>query len=298
MTSRFEQGRKVSWYTLIGNVILAIIKAVVGVAAGSAALIADAVHSASDVLATSVVLYGLRVAKRPPDEKHPYGHGRAEAVAAKVVSLLLILVGIEMIVGAGKTIVSGRISTPGSVALWTAALSIVVKEAMYQWTILVGRRINSPAVIAEAWHHRSDAFSSVASFTGILLARSGYPILDPIVAGVVALFVIKVGWDIFNSAVDEMMDSQITDAGILDSIAEAVKTLTEISDVHNLRVHRYGAELHVDLTVLTPLNLSLVEGHQLAHKVETSIVSAVPNATHIDVHVEPLLQGVEGVNEI
>lgn len=298
MTSRFEQGRKVSWYTLIGNVILATLKAVVGVAAGSAALIADAVHSASDVLATSVVLYGLRVAKRPPDEKHPYGHGRAEAVAAKVVSLLLILVGIEMIVGAGKTIVSGRISTPGSVALWTAALSIVVKEAMYQWTIIVGRRINSSAVIAEAWHHRSDAFSSVASFTGILLARSGYPILDPIVAGVVALFVIKVGWDIFNSAVDEMMDSQITDAGILDSIAEAAKTLTEISAVHNLRVHRYGAELHVDLTVLTSLNLSLVEGHQLAHKVEDSIVRAVPNATHIDVHVEPLLQGVEGANEV
>ena len=138
----------------------------------------------------------------------------------------------------------------------------------------------------------------MASFTGILLARSGYPILDPIVAGVVALFVIKVGWNIFNSAVDEMMDSQITDAGILDSVVQSVKALTEISNVQNLRVHRYGAELHVDLTVLTDLNLSLAEGHQLAHKVETSIVNAVPNATHIDVHVEPLLQGVEGVNEV
>lgn len=287
-SSRYDQGAKISWQTLIGNVILTIVKAIAGVASGSAALVADAIHSGSDVLSTVVVLYGLKIAQRPPDEKHPYGHGRAEAVAAKVLSLMLIFVGLEMMVSAGKSIFSGTTTVPGAIALWAAVLSILTKEIMYRYTVAVGKRINSQALIADAWHHRSDAFSSVASFAGILLARSGYPVLDPVVAVVVALFVIRVGWNIFSSAVDEMMDAQV-DGSIIDSVAEAANELDAVLGVGELRVHRYGAELHVDLKVKASSDLTLIQGHELAHEVEKSITKALPNASHIDVHVEPQL---------
>ncbi|MBO8127306.1 MAG: cation transporter [Firmicutes bacterium] len=286
MSSRYDLGTRVSKHTLLGNLLLTIVKAVAGFSAGSAALLADAVHSGSDVLSTAVVLYGLKVAKEPPDDKHPYGHGRAEAVAAKVLSLMLIFVGLEMIIAAVRTVISGDVRIPGQVALWAALLSILVKEGMYRYTVIVGRRIESQALIADAWHHRSDALSSVASFLGVFFARLGYPVVDPIVAGLVALFVIRLGWNIFTSAVDEMMDAQV-DSGTIDSVAKAALKLDDVISVHDLRVHRYGSELHVDMKIKASPSLSLVEGHDLVHKVESSISKAIPNCTHVDIHLEP-----------
>ena len=169
MKERHNVGERTAWYTLIGNLVLTAAKAVIGFSSGSMVVLSDAAHSGSDALSTVFVILGLKIAQQPPDEKHPYGHSRAETIAAKLVALLLILVGANFAYSAVRAIISRNYHSPGIGALWISIVSILSKEIMYQYTIRVGKKIDSPALIADAWHHRSDALSSVAALIGVFL---------------------------------------------------------------------------------------------------------------------------------
>jgi cation diffusion facilitator family transporter len=288
--SQYALAEKVAGQTFIGNIILTVVQIWVGFLANSSALIADAIHTGSDAFSTIIVLIGLKFAKKPPDEKHPYGHSRAETVAAKILSFILAFAGGNMFIGSVKTIWAQNYSSPGVIAFWMAVVTVIIKEMMYRYTIKVGNRIQSPALIASAWHHRSDALSSVAVAAGIIGARWRWPILDPVIAMVVSVLILKAAWDIFIKAVDDIMDAQV-DKDIIEQVNRAVLSINHVNEVESLNIHRYGSELHVDITVKIDRNLSLEEGHRISHQVEESIVNLLNNATHFDVHLEPVSIG-------
>ncbi len=286
MKDRHSLGAKTAWYTLIGNIVLTAAKAVIGFSSGSMVVLSDAAHSGSDALSTVFVILGLKIAQQPPDDKHPYGHSRAETIAAKLVAILLILVGGNFAYSAVRVIISGDYHSPGIGALWISIGSILSKEIMYQYTYRVGKRIESPALIADAWHHRSDALSSIAALIGVFFARMGFPIFDPIMTIVVAGIIIKVGWDIVASSIDELMDSQ-TDPETIHQIRELAISTQGVFSVRNLKVHRYGAEHHVDCTITVSPSIDVTEGHDLSHLVEERIRRGFPSVTHVDIHIEP-----------
>lgn len=284
--SRFAQAERVSRRTLAANLLLSLLKLAAGVTFHSAALTADAVHSVSDSVSTVAILVGMRIAKQPPDRKHPYGHGRAETVAAKLLSLLLLFVGANMAYSGIRALVLGDFAVPGTAAALTAVLSIAVKEWMYRYTIKTARSIRSRAMLADAWHQRSDALSSAAALAGILLARLGYPLMDPLVAVVVSVFILRVGWRIFQDVIDELMDAQVSEP-ILESVSDAALSVSAIRDVKRLAVHRHGSEYHVDLTVSLAAQTDVERSHSVVHAVEDAIQRALLSSTHVDVHVEP-----------
>ncbi|MCK9223291.1 MAG: cation diffusion facilitator family transporter [Limnochordia bacterium] len=286
MNDKFKKGEKLSVVTLVINVLLALGKAVVGVLSGSSALVADAVHSGSDSVTTVGVILGLRVAQQPPDKEHPYGHGRAESISAKVLAILLFVVGLEMVRTSVKDTLAQNFTVPGKIALWMAILSIVVKELMYQVTVKEGKKINSRALISDAWHHRSDALSSVASSIGIFAARHGYPFLDPLVAGVVAIIVMKTAWDIFRSTFDEFMDAQV-DNLLYDAINNEVVGVSGVVHVDEIRSRRYGANAYIDLRISVDHELTVEQGHNIASAVRNRIVTTIPEVTDVLVHVDP-----------
>ena len=284
--SRFVQAERVSRRTLAANLLLSAVKLAAGMMFQSAALTADAIHSVSDSISTLGILVGIRIAKQPPDRKHPYGHGRAETVAAKLLSLLLLFVGANMAYSGIRSLIIGDFSVPGTAALFVAFLSIVAKEVMYRYTVKTARAIRSRAMLADAWHQRSDALSSAAALCGIVLARMGYPLMDPLVAVVVSVFILRVGWRIFQDVVDELMDAQVEES-ILESVADAALLVPAVHDVKRLAVHRHGSEYHVDLTVSLAAQTDVAESHSVVHAVGDSIQRALLSSTHVDVHVEP-----------
>ncbi len=289
MHTRYEMAERVSYLTLLGNVGLTLIKLIVSLTTTSVALMADTVHSGSDALSTLVVLFGIKVAKSPPDEEHPYGHGRAETLVASILALSLIVIGIGVMWSAVTTFIAKDYSIPSTLALWATGISVLAKEVMYRYTVVVGKRTNSNALIADAWHHRSDAVSSIAAFIGIYLARLGWPLLDPLVATVVAFFVIRVGWSILRVSIDELMDGQ-EDMAMLESVRTLAVAVTQVHSAYNVKVHKYGADYHVDLVLRVPANLRVSEAHDLSHKVKDSICKELPQVTHVDIHVEPEVQ--------
>ncbi|NLJ79544.1 MAG: cation transporter [Firmicutes bacterium] len=286
MRKRHRIGSNAAWITLGANLILATVKAVVGVLSGSLVVLSDAAHSGSDALSTILVLLGLHVSRQPPDEKHPYGHSRAETVVAKVIALILVLIGINFAFSAVKAILARDFHTPKISAFWVSLLSIAVKEAMYQYSYRIGRKIDSPALIADAWHHRSDALSSVAALAGVFLARLGYPVFDPLMAIVVAIILIKVGWDMVFTVIDELMNAQV-EPEILDKIKAIVLSVPKVSSLRNLKVHKYGAEHHVNCTITVPAKMNVSAGHDLCHLVREKIRREYPTVTQVDIHLEP-----------
>ncbi len=208
----YKLGVKASWITIIFNVLLAAIKIVAGIIGNSKALMADGVHTLSDVLTTFVVLIGLKISSKEADEQHPYGHEKYESVFAKLLSILLLLTG-GLFIGyeALKSLIEGNIAKPGRIALVAALVSIVIKEGMYWYIIKIARKIKSLSMEADAWHHRSDAFSSLGTFIGILGARLGLTALDPIAGVVVSILVIKVGVDLYIKSVKELVDESAND---------------------------------------------------------------------------------------
>ena len=205
---------RVSFITIVGNVLLSIIKLLAGIIAHSNAMISDAIHSASDVFSTIIVIIGIKLSARKPDKEHPYGHERMECVAAIVLSIVLFITGLGIGSTAVKNIASGSYNTlqiPGILALAAAILSIVCKEGMYWYTRYNARKIDSSALMADAWHHRSDAFSSIGALVGIAGARLGFPVMDSVASLVIFVFIIKAAYDIFKDAIDKMVDHSCDD---------------------------------------------------------------------------------------
>ena len=283
---RYQMANRVSWTTMIGNILLTAVKAGVGMVSQSSALVADALHSGSDIATTVVVLYSMRISQVPPDHEHPYGHGRAESIGAKVLSVVLVLVGVSMGTSSIRQLVSGTYAMPGRLALWATLLSILVKEGMYRYTVAVGKEINSPALVADALHHRSDAFSSVAAFFGVLGARRGFPVLDPLAAAVVAIFIVKMGIDVFRTSLDELMDAQVHD-GLRAEVQKHAMSIRGVEHVDDLRVRQYGPHYVIDLKVSVDKKLTVLEGHEIAGQVKGILRDALPTVGDVFVHVNP-----------
>ena len=295
MEPKFEDAQaaklayRVSLQTIIINVLLSAGKLIAGLAAHSGAMLSDAMHSASDVLSTLLVIVGVRMAGKKSDERHEYGHERMECVAAILLSMMLLLTGLGIgAAGLEKILRSAAdpIAAPGALALWAAVISIVVKEGMFWYTRAAANRINSGALMADAWHHRSDALSSIGSFAGILGARLGYPILDPIASLIICLFILKVSVDIFKDAIDKMVDKSCSKQ-VEAQIRSVVCAQPGVCRLDLLHTRMFGNKIYVDLEIAADAAQSLEHAHRIAEAVHRQVEQHFPTVKHCMVHVNP-----------
>ena len=288
--SDFEKiANRVSFITIVGNVLLSVIKLLAGIIAHSNAMISDAIHSASDVFSTIIVIIGIKLSARKPDKEHPYGHERMECVAAIVLSIVLFITGLGIGSTAVKNIASGSYNTlqiPGILALAAAILSIVCKEGMYWYTRYNAKKIDSSALMADAWHHRSDAFSSIGALVGIAGARLGFPVMDSVASLVIFVFIIKAAYDIFKDAIDKMVDHSC-DASTEEAIRKCALEQEGVIQVDFLQTRVFGNRIYVDIEISADGNMSLYNAHNIAETVHDAIESAFVKVKHIMVHVNP-----------
>lgn len=280
---------QISVVSIIVNLILSIVKFVAGSLAHSGAMISDAVHSASDVFSTFIVMFGFSASQKESDAEHQYGHERLECVAAIVLASVLAMVGLEIgMTGIEKIKVGidGNLAAPGSLALWAAVISIIIKEAMFWFTRWGAKKIDSSALMADAWHHRSDALSSVGSFIGVGGAILGFPILDPIASLVICLFILKAALDIFRDAIGKMTDKSCDEATI-DAMRQTVEKVDGVLRIDLIRTRLFGNKVYVDLEIGVDGNLTLNSAHDIAENVHDAIEAQFPKVKHCMVHVNP-----------
>ena len=280
---------RVSSVSIFVNVALSLFKLAAGLIAHSGAMISDAVHSASDVFSTIIVIIGVNVSSKKSDEEHPYGHERMECVASIILAVILFATGvgigvsgIEKIAGGG----SGGLEIPGMLALAAAVISVVVKEWMYWYTRGAAKKINSGALMADAWHHRSDALSSIGAFIGILGARMGFPVLDPIASVAICLFIGKAAYDIFKDAVDKMVD-KACDGELIGEMEQLIVSQQGVEKIDEIRTRMFGARAYVDIEIAADGDLSLNASHEIAERVHDAIERQFPQVKHCMVHVNP-----------
>lgn len=290
METRYEEANKVTIQSIVWNVILTIIKIIAGIIGKSNAMVADGLHSASDIVSSIGVLIGNYVSATPQDKEHNYGHEKAETLVSFVLSLLLIFVSLTIGFEAIKSLFDlDSIQVPTVLPLIVSAISILIKEYQYRITIKIANKINSPSLKADAWHHRSDALSSVAAFIGIGGSMLGFKALDPVASIAVALFVAKVGFDILKNSVNELMDLSIDEEQSNQIITIAEKT-EGVRNLGELKTRKHGAMAYVDLTICVDGKLTVIEGHDIAHKLERQIIDGMEFVKGITVHVEPCVE--------
>ena len=282
---------RVSYISILGNVLLSVFKLMAGIFAHSGAMITDAVHSASDVFSTFVVMIGIKISARASDKEHPYGHERMECVAAIVLATILCITGL----GIGKNAIAklqdgndAGMVIPGILALVAAIVSIVVKEAMFWYTRGAAKKIDSGALMADAWHHRSDSLSSIGALVGILFARNGYPIMDAVASLVICVFIIKAAYDIFKDAIDKMVDKACDDE-TEESMRKCVLEQEGVLGIDMLLTRVFGNKIYVDLEICADGERPLKETHDIAERVHDCIEREFPKVKHIMVHVNPKL---------
>lgn len=280
---------RVSTVSIAVNIILSLFKFLAGVIAHSGAMISDAVHSASDVFSTFIVIIGITISKKKSDDEHQYGHERLECVASIILAVVLAITGLGIGVSGFEKIINGNYSEltiPGKLALAAAITSIIVKEWMYWYTRAAAKKVNSGALMADAWHHRSDALSSVGAFIGIFGARMGYPILDPIASIVICLFIVKASVDIFKDAMDKMVDKSC-DNETLSKITEIIKNQEGVIEIDELKTRLFGAKMYVDVEISADGNKQLKEAHDIAEQIHDNIETTFPTVKHCMVHINP-----------
>lgn len=281
--------RRLSLVSLIGNALLSGFKLLAGVWGHSGAMISDAIHSFSDVLTTFIAWFGVKVSRRAADASHPYGHERLECVASLFLGIVLMGTGIGVGRAGLETIFSGQYETitpPGAIALVAAVLSIVSKEAMYWYTRYYAKLIHSDAFMADAWHHRSDAFSSIGSLIGIGGAMLGFPVMDSVASVVICVFILKVAYDILKDAVVKMLDTSCGE----QYEAELQKFVSEQKDVvcvDTLHSRMFGSKVYVDLEIEVDGSKTLQEAHDVAERVHTELEHRFPDIKHVMVHLNP-----------
>ncbi|MBQ3123846.1 MAG: cation transporter [Clostridia bacterium] len=279
---------RVSIVTIIINILLSLLKFFIGVWGRSQALISDAVHSASDVASTVAVMFGINLSAKKSDSAHPYGHERIECIFSIILAMLLFITGIGIGITAVKTIVSGaEIEIPSRIALGAAVVSIAVKEWMYHYTKHAAHKINSSALLADAWHHRSDALSSVGSLIGIGGALIGFPICEPIASFVICIFIAKAAVDIFMDAVNRLVDRSCTDEET-EKIRECIMEIEGVRRIDKLMTRRFGSKIYVDLEIAEDAQMSLLEAHKIAERVHDNIEEKIPEVKHCMIHVNPM----------
>ena len=279
----------VSRVSILWNVLLSGFKLFAGLFAHSGAMLSDAVHSASDVFSTLVVMVGVRAAGKAADREHPYGHERMECVAALLLSVVLFATGTGIGVSGVRQIFSGKAGSmeiPGVLALIAAVVSIVVKEVMYWYTRAAAKKLRSGALMADAWHHRSDALSSVGSFAGILGARLGFPILDPVASVVICLFIGKAAVSIFVDSINKMVDRSCDEETVC-AIAEKAVSQPLVAGVDEIHTRLFGDRMYVDLEISVSGTLTLNDAHAAAERVHDAVEEGFPLVKHCMVHVNP-----------
>jgi len=280
---------KVSRISIFLNMFLSAFKLAAGIAASSGAMISDAVHSASDVFSTLIVIVGVKISRKEADKEHPYGHERMECVAAILLAAVLFLTGMGIGYSGIQKIVAGRyekLEVPGVFALLAAVVSICMKEWMFWYTKFYAKRVNCGALMADAWHHRSDALSSVGSFIGILGARIGFPFMDPAAGVVICIFIVKAACDIFKDAVDKMVDKSCDDS-IVAKLRSTVLRQQGVIRIDDLITREFGNRIYVDVEIAADGKKTLHETHAIAEAVHNRIEEEFPNVKHIMVHVNP-----------
>ncbi len=280
---------RVSIITIIGNVVLSAFKLLAGISAHSSAMISDAIHSTSDVFSTIVVIIGIKLASKQADKEHPYGHERLECVAAIVLAMVLFVTGLGICTEALKNIFHGNyndIRVPGILALIAAIISIVSKEGMYWYTRYYAKKISSSSLMADAWHHRSDAFSSIGALIGIGGARLGFPIMDSVASIVIFVIISKAAFDIFKDAMDKMVDyscDEETEMQIYDCIMKN----EHVMGIDLLQTRIFGNKIYVDVEIQVDASYTLQEAHDIAEIVHDDIEQSFQKVKHIMVHVNP-----------
>lgn len=281
--------RKISFVGIAGNIVLSSFKLFAGIYGNSSAMVSDAVHSMSDVFATFIAMLGVKLSKRTADENHPYGHERLECLASLFLGLLLLVTGI----GIGKVgltnIFSGEykhLTPPATIALVAAIVSIVTKEGMYWYTRYYAKLLNSSAFLADAWHHRSDAFSSIGSLVGIGGAMLGYPVLDSVASVVICLFILKVAYDILKTAVNNMLDTSCGEE-YDRKLKSFIAGQEGVVCVDMLRSRSFGNMVYVDLEMEVNGDIPLRQAHAIAEQVHADVESHFPEVKHIMIHINP-----------
>lgn len=278
---------KVSIISIILNCLLTLIKFISGVISKSSAMISDSVHSLSDVLSTFVVIVGVKISNKKADSDHPYGHERIECVSAIILSGMLFVVGALIGINGIKNVTnSSNLVMPGVLALIASIISIISKEAMYQYTIRVSKKINSAALKADAWHHRSDALSSIGSFIGILGSRLGFKVFDPLASVIISLCIIKVSIDIFKDAIDKMVDKSC-DKEVIDKVISVIEKNESVKNIDDIKTRQFGNKAYVDVEISVDENLLLKDAHKVAEEIHDSVENEINIVKHCMVHVNP-----------
>ena len=292
-----DREHRIYFVTLMGsvvNIVLLVFKFMAGILGGSAAMIADAVHSLSDFMTDIVVLLFVKISSKPEDKDHDYGHGKYETLATSLIGVALLCVGLYILYsGAYRTWAAFKgapIEQPGIVALWAALFSIVMKEWTYRFTVKVGKEVESQAVVANAWHHRSDALSSIGTAVGIggaIFLGEDWAVLDPIAAVVVSIFIIRTAAMLVSGSLDELLEKSLPDEEERQ-IEQIVHSEPEVSGMHNLCTRRIGNRIAIEMHLRMPGEISLNESHAHATNIERKLRSHFGERTHINIHVEPL----------
>lgn len=291
-----DRTAKVTFVTLVGsvvNIILTVFKIFAGVLGRSTAMIADGIHSLSDLLSDIVVIVFVKISAKGRDKDHDYGHGKFETFATLIISLMLIVVAANLMSGGinkiRQILDGGEVSSPGMIALWAAVASIVLKEILYRYTIIQGRALNSPMMIANAWHHRSDAFSSVGSLLGIagaIFLGDKFVILDPITGCVISIFILVMAVKMSVPAIKELLDVSLPD-DVEEKIEATAKSVKGVVDLHELKTRREGPGIIMEGHLVLDSEISLKEAHDISKKVEESLRKEFGTETQISLHLEP-----------
>lgn len=281
---------KMSIVTIFGNVLLSGIKLIAGILGNSGAMISDAIHSLSDVFTTIVALIGVLLSKQPEDREHPYGHERLECVASLILGLILAGTGFGIGYAGIEKVISGEeLAVPTMLPLIAAVVSILVKEAMFWYTMYYAKKVDSSAFRADAWHHRTDAISSVGAFIGIGLAKLGYPIMDPVASIIICLFILKIAFEISKDAVDKMLDT----AGgqeLEDELSDFILKQQGVERIDLLHTRQFGNRIYIDLEIAVRGDITLVEAHEIAETVHSNVETEFPNVKHVMIHVNPVTE--------
>lgn len=281
--------RRVTAVGIAGNVILVIFKLYAGIVGKSEAMVSDAIHSLSDVFATFVAFIGARISGKAPDRDHPYGHDRFECLASMLLGLILLGTGIGIGYTGVQTVIAGNygaLEVPAAIALIAALVSIVSKEAMFRYTRHYAKKLNSSVFMADAWHHRSDALSSVGSLVGILGARMGCPVMDSIACVVICLCILKVAYDILKDAVVKLLDTSCGEEWN-GEMSTFIQSLSGVDSVDLLQSRRFGNKIYLDVEISVDGSLSLSDAHDIAERVHDAVEEAHPEIKHVMIHQNP-----------
>ena len=278
--------RKVTLVSILGNVLLSVIKIIAGIIGNSSAMIADGIHSVSDIVTSVIAYFGVKFSAKKEDVDHPYGHEKIELVVSKILAMILFATGIMVAYNAIQVIIKGTYVEPGYIAIYAAILSILFKEWMYRYTLKGAEKIGSNSLKVDAWHHRTDALSSVAALIGIAGAIYGYGVLEPLASLVIAVFIGKVAVDVYIDSVKGLIDTSASKE-MIEKIESVVKTVDGVLAIDLLKTRLHGNKIYVDIEIAANGNQTLNESHEIAKKVHDSVEENVEEVKHCMVHCNP-----------